>query len=249
MTDMLINCDTGERGISNETDLAIMPFIDVANIACGGHAGDASSVRFFLELAQRRGVIVSAHLSYPDRVNFGRASMQIGSAELRHALDIQFKLMMDTRWLKFHGALYNDSCHDEPLAATLADWAEQHGITHVVTQGDSALAVEARARKLVVVSEVYAERRYTLNDQGRLCLVPRNKPYASIAGVEEALEQARQLIQKQSVQAVVGEHPDGSPILETRPLPGQTICVHSDSAIALQLVIKLSALIRGTMAR
>ena len=40
---MKINCDIGERGIDNLTDLALMKLIDIANIACGGHAGDASA--------------------------------------------------------------------------------------------------------------------------------------------------------------------------------------------------------------
>lgn len=246
MTDILINCDMGERGVRNETDLAIMACLGVANIACGGHAGDPASVCFFTDLARQHGVIASAHLSYPDRANFGRITMDIGAAALCDSLTAQFRLAPGITWLKFHGALYNDSCRREPLAATLAGWASQSGITHVVTQGDSALAEAARARGLEVVAEVYAERRYTLDDRQRLCLVPRNKPYAGIHRVDEALAQARRIIRERSVQAVVGERPDGSPVTEPRPLHGRTICVHSDSAIALPLVKGLSALIRET---
>lgn len=246
MTAILINCDTGERGISNETDLAIMPFLDVANIACGGHAGDPASVRFFLDLARRHGVIPSAHLSYPDPANFGRMTMKIEAAALCDSLTAQFRLAAGVAWLKFHGALYNDSCRDESLAATLAAWACGHAITHVVTQGDSALAVAARANGMEVVEEVYAERRYTFDDRRHLCLVPRNRPYACIQGVDEALAQARLFIREQRVQAVVGERPDGTPITEPRFLRGRTLCVHSDSAISLRLVKSLHALIHET---
>lgn len=35
-----INCDMGERGQAHPVDDQLMAMIDIANIACGGHAGD-----------------------------------------------------------------------------------------------------------------------------------------------------------------------------------------------------------------
>ncbi len=67
-----LNCDMGE-GMS--TDAAIFPFISSSNIACGGHAGDADTMRRTVELALTHGVAIGAHPSYPDRVNFGRVDI------------------------------------------------------------------------------------------------------------------------------------------------------------------------------
>ena len=67
-----LNCDLGEGG---QYDDAIMPLISSANIACGGHAGDPSTMRQCVSLARRHGVEVGAHVSYPDLQGFGRRAM------------------------------------------------------------------------------------------------------------------------------------------------------------------------------
>jgi 5-oxoprolinase (ATP-hydrolysing) subunit A len=236
MTDILINCDIGERGIENETDLLIMPHIHIANVACGGHAGDSTSARFFTDLAGRYDVIVSAHLSYPDLENFGRKSMAIGMNELSDSLDSQIENLPEATWVKFHGALYNDACTDKKLSETLADWMERRRITHVMTLGGSELAKASKNRIISVVAEFFVERRYTLDSQRCQILVPRSKSYASIHDCGEALEQIRQFIEEHSVKIVVSENPDGALITETHLILAETICVHSDSPIALQLI-------------
>ena len=55
-----INCDIGE-GIGN--DALIMPYIRSANIACGFHAGDESSMNDTIRLAMKYGVKIGAHVS------------------------------------------------------------------------------------------------------------------------------------------------------------------------------------------
>ncbi len=44
-----------------------MRHITSANVACGGHAGDAHTMRQTLRWAKGVGVAVGAHPSYPDR--------------------------------------------------------------------------------------------------------------------------------------------------------------------------------------
>jgi 5-oxoprolinase (ATP-hydrolysing) subunit A len=240
MTDILINCDIGERGVENTTDLAIMPHIHIANVACGGHAGDDNSARFFADLARRHAVIVAAHLSYPGRENFGRTSMEIDRPALVASLDAQMARLPGVAWVKFHGALYNDACAREPLAKTLADWAARRRITHILTPGDSALSTASRDRGLHVVAEFFAERRYALDEHGRLHLVPRSKPYASIHDCGEALEQVRRFVETGGIEAIAAEHPDGSFTTRPHPISAETICVHSDSPIALDLIQRMT---------
>ena len=57
-----INVDCGEAFGSWQAgpDEAIMPLIDAANVACGGHAGDPVIMRRTIALAKRYGVKVGA---------------------------------------------------------------------------------------------------------------------------------------------------------------------------------------------
>ena len=64
-----INCDVGEA-INNEENL--FPHISSCNIACGGHAGNKKEMKKIVLLAQKFGLNIGAHPSYPDKENFGR---------------------------------------------------------------------------------------------------------------------------------------------------------------------------------
>jgi 5-oxoprolinase (ATP-hydrolysing) subunit A len=242
-----LNCDMGERGPDHPTDRELMRWIDIANIACGGHAGDEASVRAFLELAREHEVTVTAHLSYPDRENFGRKSMDISPSRLRTSLAEQHALLPEIRTVKFHGALYNESCRRDDLAAVLTDWLLRAGITAVVTMPDSALARTCTQAGITVLAEAFAERRYRLDTStGSLSLVDRDRADASIHTVDEAVHQAEGIIRRGEVTALVDELSAGadmdgrSATGRTVSLQVETICIHSDSAIALPLVRELA---------
>lgn len=49
---LLINCDLGERGVAHPIDDRLVDYIDIANIACGGHAGDKASVDYYVNLCK-----------------------------------------------------------------------------------------------------------------------------------------------------------------------------------------------------
>lgn len=240
-----INCDIGERGPDHPVDVELMGLIDIANIACGGHAGDPTSVRAFRELAEKHQVAVAGHLSYPDRENFGRYSMDIAIDDLLAALDEQYRLIPDVTMIKFHGALYNDSCADAVLSGHLADWLRKNGIMEIITPGDSEMARCARDRGITVVAEAFAERRYDYDPATRrLSLVKRSKPYACIHECDEAVTHTAGILDKGQVQAVV-ENADGSTRTQTVPITADTVCIHSDSDIALELAHKLADLCRS----
>ena len=242
----MVNCDIGERGPRHPVDVELMRWIDIANLACGGHAGDAESAGAFLDLARKQRVAVSAHLSYPDRPNFGRKSMEMDGARLLQSLDGQYALLPRVELVKFHGALYNDSCRDAALADLLADWLRSTPCRTVITAPDSALERACAAVGIAVIREAFAERRYRLDPQsGRLSLVSRDRPYAAISTTEEAVAQVKSILQRGEVHAVV-ELSDGNTEDRTAPLAAATICVHSDSAIALPLARALREMLGGT---
>ena len=74
-----LNCDMGElpEAIADGTQEALLRSITSANVACGGHAGDARTMRTTIEQALRAGVAIGAHPGYPDRANFGRLELKM----------------------------------------------------------------------------------------------------------------------------------------------------------------------------
>lgn len=238
---MKINCDIGERGTDHPVDLELMRHIHIANIACGGHAGDAESVTVFNSIANIRGIEVSAHLSYPDKVHLGRGSMNMPERELFASLDSQFELLSSVDLVKFHGALYNESVRDEAVAERLCRWLKGAGVRRVITLSPSRLSEACGDRGITVLAEGFAERRYVLSeDTGRPVLMSRRELLAVITDVDEAEKQAVDLSEKGEVLAAVRSGRDGIH-WQKMAAHADTICVHSDSPIALDLVRRLEA--------
>lgn len=69
-----LNCDMGEAfgPWKMGPDEELMPMIDSANIACGGHAGDPHTMLKTIRLAKKYGVRIGAHPGLPDLLGFGR---------------------------------------------------------------------------------------------------------------------------------------------------------------------------------
>ena len=75
-----LNADLGEGG---PDDAALMALVSSANIACGGHAGNADTMRTAIRLAMAAGVSIGAHPGYEDRKHFGRRPLDL-PPEQRH---------------------------------------------------------------------------------------------------------------------------------------------------------------------
>jgi UPF0271 protein len=123
MKKLLINSDVGE-GVLRESDL--MFYLRSCSVACGGHFGDTESMRKTVKLAVDNNVLVGAHPSYPDRVNFGRKEMFINLLDLKNSLHDQISSLLGVmsefginklHHVKAHGALYNKCVIDVDLAA------------------------------------------------------------------------------------------------------------------------------------
>lgn len=230
-----INCDIGERGPDHKVDIELMQYIQIANIACGGHAGDETTVSVFRELAAKNNIEVAAHLSYPDKENFGRVSMDISPEELIKSLNNQYAMLSDVKMVKLHGGLYNDCCVDSELSELLTDWFLNNKVAKVVTLDKSELATCAGERGIEIVAEAFAERRYHYDKKkGRLGLVSRTKEYASIHDCDEAVLHSYNIINDGFVEAIVGIA-DGDVIVEKVDIIADTICIHSDSDISIEL--------------
>jgi len=120
---MDINSDLGESygAWRMGDDAAMLAIVTSANVACGFHAGDPAGILQTLKAAAGRGVVVGAHVAYPDLVGFGRRNMDPTSRELVADVIYQIGALQGlaaaagTRvaYVKPHGALYNTIAHDE----------------------------------------------------------------------------------------------------------------------------------------
>jgi len=216
-----LSADMGE-GSPGEDE--IWPLITSANIACGGHTGDAASMAYAARRAREHGVTLGAHPSYPDRENFGRTSMTMMPAALCASLVAQIKALREIASITFvkpHGALYNDAHRDVVRAGVIIEaMNEIDPALAIVCPDASAMATAARANGVRVIREAFADRRY--NPDGSL--VSRAEPGA-LLGVDEAAEQAALLA---SERAVIAR--DGSRI----SVPHDTICIHADMERAVE---------------
>jgi UPF0271 protein len=130
-----LNADVGE-GLPAEVDRSLLQVVTSASVACGGHAGDESTMRRTLEAAAELGVRVGAHPSYPDRENFGRRSADITQGKLRTSLEEQVSRLLkvaegagvEVAYLKPHGALYNDAVANPSLIRLLLDTGHALGL-------------------------------------------------------------------------------------------------------------------------
>lgn len=215
------NCDLGEGCGS---DAAIVPLISSASIACGGHAGDATSMAEAVALCERHGVAIGAHPSYEDRAGFGRHDMDVPVDAISALVTTQVAALAgvcmaaDARLhhVKPHGALYNRAARDPAVAIAIATAVHAFD-PRLILYGlsGSCLTAAGTAVGLRVAHEVFAERRYDAD--GRLA--PRGTPGAVIEAQDDALAQVRSLVEDGVVIAR-----DGTRV----PLRADTLCLHGD---------------------
>jgi len=222
-----LNCDMGE-GAGN--DELIMPFIQAANIACGYHAGNVMTMKQTIELALKYQVAVGAHLSFPDRENFGRTEMYMEPEDVYELVIQQLIILNEVasalhtklNHVKPHGALYNMSAKDPVLANNIAKAVKDFDASLILFGLSGSHSIrEAKAMGLKTASEVFADRTY--RDDGSL--TPRSQTNALIDDVSKAVNQVLQIIKENSVITLSGK---------TIPIVAETICIHGDGKHAVE---------------
>ncbi|WP_374423674.1 LamB/YcsF family protein [Paracoccus sp. (in: a-proteobacteria)] len=242
-----LNSDLGEGygAWKMGDDAAMLGIVSSANVACGFHAGDPLGILATLREAAARGVAIGAHVSYPDRVGFGRRPMDVASAELSADVIYQIGALQGlcaaagTRvtYVKPHGALYNTIAGDARQAAAVIDAikAIDPALILMGLAGAPILA-QARAAGLNTVAEAFADRAYTPAGT----LVSRREAGAVLHDPELIAARMLRLATEGVIEAV-----DGS----TLHLQADSICVHGDSpgAVAISARIR-EVLVAGGVA-
>lgn len=248
MTAIDLNADLGETvdGAPTADDEAMFAVITSASIACGAHAGDAASMHDAAERAQRTGVAVGAHPSYPDRANFGRVAMHMDAQELHSVVAAQVQALAqagaDIRYVKPHGALYHAAGVDpeqaEAVVQAVAELSDVLGrAVPILAQGD-ALADAAEAAGLPFFREAFLDRGYRADGT----LVPRGEPDALLHDPDVVAARAVRLAQAGEVDAV-----DGT----TVAVDAASLCLHGDTpeSVAMARAVRRALDAAGVVVR
>ena len=212
------------------TDEAIMPFITSANIACGYHAGDETTMQQTIDLAIKYKVAIGAHPGFDDKANFGRTEMQLTSTEIYQLVFKQVQALrnmcveskVSLHHVKPHGALYNMAAKNTEMATAIAQSVADID-PRLILYGlsGSQLIAQAKAVGLRTASEVFADRTYQNNGS----LTPRSQSNALIINMQQSLEQVLQMIQHNTVTSVA---------FVSIPIQADTICLHGDGDHAVE---------------
>ncbi|GLX87156.1 UPF0271 protein [Thalassotalea loyana] len=233
---MKINCDLGESFGSWQMgqDAQLMPYIDMANIACGFHASDPQTMQQTIALAEQHNLSIGAHPSYPDLVGFGRRSMKIAPVELQALLQYQISALqgmaalqgLDVTYVKPHGALYNDMMKNLELFRTICQSVAAFSqnlelVIQALPDNDRFIEI-ANTFELTLKFEAFADRNY--QDNG--LLIPRSQPNAVINDLSLIKHRCQELQNTGTIYSV-----------NNKPLKMQidTLCVHGDHANAIEV--------------
>jgi UPF0271 protein len=230
---MDLNSDLGE-GFGAWTlgdDAALLDVVTSANVACGFHAADPTTMRRTVEVAVARGVAVGAQVSYPDLVGFGRRYMDIAPENLTDDVLYQIGALEGfaraaggrVRYVKPHGALYNRIADDPVQAAAVVEAVRRYDPSlPLLTLPGSAAMAAAAAAGVTAVAEGFADRAYTA--EGRL--LSRREPGAVLHDPAAVTARALRMATEQKVATV-----DGGEVA----VPIRSLCVHGDTPGAVAL--------------
>jgi len=239
-----LNADVGEYSGTDgrAVERALLGLVTSAHVACGGHAGDETSMRATVEVAVAQDVRVGAHPSYPDKAGFGRRVMAMPMDQLTGSLREQISALAEVaaacdttvRSIKAHGALYAEVARGgDAYAALLGAIRSCCGPDAVLVLPAGAPAVRlAWDAGVPVLEEGFCDRAYTAAGT----LAARDQPGAVYDDPVQASAQAVGLARDGTVTAA------GGTILRRHV---DTLCLHGDTPG----VVALAAAVRDGLER
>ncbi|PBC37184.1 hypothetical protein CJ178_23965 [Rhodococcus sp. ACPA4] len=239
-----LNSDLGE-GYGAWTlgdDNAMLTVVTSANIACGFHAGDPTTLLATCRSAVAQNVRIGAQVGYNDLSGFGRRFIDVSPTDL--AADVIYQIgALDglarvagsrVTYVKPHGALYNAIVHHREQARAVVDAVRSYDASlPVLGLPGSVFLAEAEAAGLTVVTEAFADRAYT--PEGTL--VPRNQPGAVLHNPLAIAERVRRIVLEGVVDAI-----DGSRVT----VRADSVCVHGDTPAAVDMATEIRRLLTAS---
>jgi UPF0271 protein len=238
-----LNCDVGEGfgAWRIADDDALLAVVTGANIACGFHAGDPTTMRRACVTAVRNGVAIGAHVGYRDLAGFGRRFIDVDPASLTDEVLYQlgalsaFTAAAGGRigYVKPHGALYAAIGSDDGQAGAVVEAVRQFdpALPVLGMPGSRWLALAAEAG-LATVPEAFADRAYA--PDGRL--LPRRSPGAVLTDPAVVAARVARLATDGEVEAA-----DGTVLA----VAARSVCLHGDTPGAVELARAARAALVG----
>ncbi|WP_268904403.1 LamB/YcsF family protein [Devosia aurantiaca] len=238
MNSIDLNADLGE-GMGSDDDL--LSIVSSASIACGGHAGDAATIRHVLKLCKARGVKAGAHPGYADRQRFGRFRLDLTQEQMQGQIQEQLFLVrfiaeevgLPISYVKLHGALANQAAESLEFAVGIFAGIEAIDPKLAILALDNSEQVRAaQALGLPVIREAYADRTYTADGM----LVSRAEPGAVIHNMDAVVERCVRLAKTGEIIAV-----DGTVLRSS----ARSICLHGDTPGAVDMAREVRDALEG----
>lgn len=227
-----LNCDMGESFGTYKlgNDEQILDFVTSANIACGFHAGDPSTMRKTVKLALEKNVGIGVHPGLQDLAGFGRREMKISPQEVYDIVIYQIGALSafvkaeggNIQHVKPHGALYNMAAKDASLAEAIAEAVYKIDPEMILFGLAGSELVNAGIKiGLRTANEVFSDRTYQQDGS----LTSRRSDNALIKDHEMAVKQVVRMVKEGKVRSLQGV--DVS-------IQADTVCIHGDGDQALE---------------
>ncbi|GAA1764048.1 5-oxoprolinase subunit PxpA [Kocuria aegyptia] len=218
-----VNSDMGE-GIGLHrfgNDPELLQIVDLANVACGFHAGDPDIMSETVAAAVGHDVGIGAHPSLPDQWGFGRRAMVLAPAEVESLLRYQVGALTgfllqhgaELHHIKPHGSLYGMVAKDPALMEPVAAVAADYGVAVLGMAGTAHESVCAE-RGVPFVAELYVDLDYTAEGG----LIIQRTPHAT--DPRSAADRVSRALTTGAIEAA-----DGTEL----PMRFDSVCVHSDA--------------------
>ncbi|MEU3308510.1 LamB/YcsF family protein [Nocardiopsis sp. NPDC055551] len=238
-----LNSDLGESFGRWELgdDKTLLSIVTSANVACGFHAGDPSTLRRTTAEAAARGVAIGGHVAYRDLAGFGRRFMEVPPAELTDEVLYQLGALsvfarlggQSLRYVKPHGALYNAIVHHEEQAAAVVEAVHAFDPElPVLGLPGSRFLEKAEKAGLPTYREAFADRAYT--PEGTL--VSRREAGSVLHDPDAIAARCLRMARGEPITAI-----DGTEIL----VEADSLCVHGDSPGAVDIARAVAERLRA----
>lgn len=224
-----INADAGEsfgRWVLGD-EVGLFAFVSSANIACGHHAGDPSTMRAAVRAARDAGVAVGAHPGYDDKVGFGRRAIAMSVEETVDSVLYQVGALagiaasegVALRHVKPHGALMGAVCRDPELAVGIAAGLSSAGFGLPIMMAPTAALAAVQAAGHPAIPENAVDLAF--DDDGLNIIEPR-------PAAKDPDQIARTAVTVARGHAVTRSG-------RTIEMPVRSVCVHGDRPNAVRI--------------
>lgn len=220
----LLNCDLGEWESEDQCTF-FMSKIDMANVACGGHAGSAYTLEYCRKTADENGVKIGMHPGVQAEKGRGDVS-HLSVNEFVDLIEQQYAFFIKyggfPHHFKLHGSLYHLSEKHTEIANATVEFCKKNELIIVCLAG-GGVAQKAQKAGLNVLNEAFLDRNY--NQKGEL--LPRSHEYALVSDLSIAKQRLEDIRKGKGILSIKRA---------TIPLEIDTVCVHSDSELCIDFL-------------